>query len=314
MNQNEILNSLATLIRTANPQFKGISFELAFENFINYSKLNCREATINYYKKTFKPLFKALNLLGITYTNELKKTDYKQLETLFKSLKYKNSSINKFTDLLKMIYKVNIELEYIDYNPIFNIKKLKEDKVNIEIITPENMYKIMTYLKSLHLDYFNTRNILSILLLKDTGVRLNELLHIKKSNINIDDNSIYLEYTKTRDTRIVFFTDLTKSYLLKHLENDKEEKVDYLFLNHLKDNCMEKCCIYHFLDRISKACKIEQSITPHKWRHTFITNLVEHNVNLNSIMKVSGHTVYSTTQRYIHQSHKSLKDSIFKAL
>ena len=212
-----------------------------------------------------------------------------------------------------MIFKVNNELEYINYNPIASIKKLKENIPEIKTISKKNLEKIMSFLRRLPKTYYNIRNTAFLLLLKDTGIRLNELLHLKTKYVDIENNTIFLDFTKTHATRYVFFTDETKSVLREYMKIKrcaKEPNIDYFFNN---DTCtlpMNRNVVYHFLEEITKACDIDQSITPHKWRHTFITKLVENNVNLASIMKVAGHTEYSTTQRYIHQDINSLKESI----
>ncbi|MDE7095480.1 MAG: site-specific integrase [Anaeroplasmataceae bacterium] len=312
MNDNEVLTALASLINNASNN-KGISFDLAFNNFYSYSKLNCRPATLEYYNKIYRILQRTLDQLGITNTNQITKASYKVLETTFRSHGYKNSSINKFTDLLKMIFKVNNELEYIHYNPVANIKKLRENPPEIEIISKTNMTKIMKYIDGLPKTYQYIRKKICLLLLKDTGVRINELLHLKTENIDIDNNTIYLDYTKTHDARYVFFTDSTKLVLKEYIlikPVPEEPYIDYLFINDKCTDIMSKHVIYHFFEEISNACGIEQSISPHKWRHTFITELVENNVNLTSIMKVAGHTEFNTTKKYIHQSLTNLKESI----
>ena len=312
MNNTEILNAFANLINSASTK-KGIDLDLAYQNFYGFSKLNCRQATLDYYSKNYKVLKRTMNALGVFYTSEVSKIVYKQLESILRNQGYKNSSINKYTDLLKMIFKVNNDLEYIDYNPIANIKKLKEDIPEIQTISKKNMNKIMSYLETLPKTYHNIRNTSFLLLLKDTGIRLNELLHLKTKYVDIENNTIFLDFTKTHATRYVFFTDDTKIVLREYMKIKryaKEPNIDYFFNNDTGTLPMNRNVVYHFLEDISKACHIDQSITPHKWRHTFITKLVENNVNLSSVMKVAGHTEYSTTQRYIHQNLNHLKESI----
>lgn len=307
MNNNDILNSLAELIKNNNSS-KGISIKLAYKNFYENSKTSCRKVTLDYYDKIFKKLNDSLEFLGITYTNEVNKIVYKKLELYLHNLNYKNSSINKYTDLLKMIFKINYELEYINNNPINGIKKLKETIPEIKIISEKNLSKINNFLLKLQENYLNIRNICAIFILRDTGIRLNELLNLKVKNIYLKDNTIFLDYTKTNKTRYVFFNDQTKLYLKKYFNYKETNNNTYLF--EINGKQIKKDFIYHFLDDISKNCDIDQSITPHKWRHTFITNLVEKNVNLSNIMTVAGHTEYSTTKRYIHQDINKLKNSI----
>lgn len=264
MNNTEILNAFANLINSASTK-KGIDLDLAYQNFYGFSKLNCRQATLDYYSKNYKVLKRTMNALGVFYTSEVSKIVYKQLESILRNQGYKNSSINKYTDLLKMIFKVNNDLEYIDYNPIANIKKLKEDIPEIQTISKKNMNKIMSYLETLPKTYHNIRNTSFLLLLKDTGIRLNELLHLKTKYVDIENNTIFLDFTKTHATRYVFFTDDTKIVLREYMKIKryaKEPNIDYFFNNDTGTLPMNRNVVYHFLEDISKACHIDQSITP----------------------------------------------------
>lgn len=72
--------------------------------------------------------------------------------------------------------------------------------------------------------------------------------------------------------------------------------------------------IYDFILHIKRTLNIEQSISPHKWRHTFATKLIDKNVNLDSIMRVLGHTQYTTTARYLHQKQDKIKNDILQAI
>lgn len=77
---------------------------------------------------------------------------------------------------------------------------------------------------------------------------------------------------------------------------------------------MKRDSVYNCLELIKKKLHIERSISPHKWRHTFATNLIRNNVNLNTIMLVMGHTQYETTKRYLHQETNELKSQVLEVL
>ncbi len=308
MNNEELLTALGNLLLNKN---NSISIDKAFDNFITNAKTKCRVDTINYYNKTWKILRENLINLNVTNTNNINKVIYNQLISIMVNKGYKNSYINKFTDLLKSIMKVNVELEYISSNPIANIKKLKESVPQIQTIKKENIELIMNFMFSQKPTFTSIRNTLIILMLNDTGVRVNELINIKVKNINLDNNSIFLDFTKTHTNRWVFFQNITKDYLIKYLQLHNNN--EYLFLDRSGEH-LNKKRVYDFLDWLKDKLKIEQSITPHKWRHSFATNLVKNNVNLNTIMKVMGHTQYKTTERYLHQETEELKNQILDVI
>ena len=311
MQNEQILNALANLINTATSKNQ-LLFDTAFNIFIDYSKSRCRIDTIEYYSKKYILLKKVLNQLGIEHTGQITKVSYSKIINILSSMNYKNSTINKVCDLLKSIFKVCNELEYINYNPISGIKKLKEIIPKIEIVKKENKTNIENYLLSLEDTNINCRNIVFFLLMNDTGARLNELINIKISNINIEENYIYLEFTKTSKARYVYFRNLTKSYLIKlinYIDNN-----EYLFINFKTNEQLKKHTAYDIIDIIQKKLNIKGSISPHKWRHSIATELVNENVHVNENMSVLGHTQFSTTQRYIHQTNTKIKNDILNVL
>lgn len=308
MNNEELLNALGNLLLNRN---KTISLNLAYENFINNAKSKCRTETIIYYQKKWQVLKTILLDLNLLQTSDINKNSYNQIIHILINMKYKNATINKFMDLLKQIMKVNVELEYIPYSPIANIKKLKEEVNEIQIIKNDTIENILKYIESLPNNFINCRNRFIIYLMNDTGVRINELVNIELKNINIENNTIYLSYTKTHEPRLVFLQETTLKALKSYLKWHNGSK--YLLLS-TKGLKMNRDSLYHFLEQIKKELNITQSITPHKWRHTFATNLVKNNVNLNTIMKVMGHTQYATTKRYLHQEQDEIKNQILSAL
>ena len=308
MNNEQLLHALGELLLNKN---KGISINLAYENFINNAKVKCRTETIIYYQKKWNILKNLLDQLNITNTSDVNKISYNQVINLLMLKGYKNSSINKFTDVLKQIIKVNVELEYISHSQIANIKKLKEDIPNIKTISEENINNILKYMKNKKPNFINVRNYLIILLLNDTGARINEIVNIELKNIKNDFKAIYLSFTKTNKPRWVFLQEETINTLKTYLKWHNGNK--YLLLSEFGEQ-IKRDSIYNFLEKLKNDLKINQSITPHIWRHTFATNLIRNKVNLEVVMDVLGHTEYTTTKRYLHLEIEERQEIILKAL
>lgn len=311
MNNTQIINALASLINKESTK-NNLDIQIAFKHFIEHAKTKCRPDTIKYYHNKFKVLHSSLDILGYSDLKDIDKIVYNRLINLFKSQGYSNSTINKLCDLLKSIFKVNFELDYINYNPLANIQKLKVVNPKIKIIDNRVKATIYKFLLTLEQSPSNLRNITAIMLLNDTGMRINELINIKVKNIDIDKNYIFLDFTKTIKSRYVYFDNDTKSFLMKWLDfhNNKSE---YLFIT-LNGTKLKRRTIYEFLDLIKSKTGIEQSISPHKWRHTLATNLINENVNLNEVMEILGHTEFETTKRYLHQENEHIKNNILSVL
>jgi site-specific recombinase XerD len=91
-------------------------------------------------------------------------------------------------------------------------------------------------------------------------------------------------------------------YILKH------KIKGYIFIKmhdrkRLSVDNVQKLC-----QRLAKQLNIKQSITPHKWRHTFATRFAERNGNMEVLRIILGHTSLTTTQRYLHVGSNKLRD------
>ncbi|MFP3064067.1 MAG: tyrosine-type recombinase/integrase [Sulfolobus sp.] len=136
-----------------------------------------------------------------------------------------------------------------------------------------------------------TSDKLILKLLFDTGLRAKELLSIKVSDIDFERGSITVRNTKNQETRTVFFTEGTKSLLIKYIESKGLKSDDKLF--NLTYNAL-----YKRLKRIGK--KIGIDLRPHLLRHTFATVAIKKGVPLPAVQKLLGHKDIRTTQIYTH--------------
>lgn len=194
-----------------------------------------------------------------------------------------NATINKRILAIKQIYKFfNID------NEILQLKKLREERVTFNALSRYELNLLKNYILTDKLSLKN-RCVMSVLI--DTGVRVNELLNIKINNININSKTIYLEVTKTKEHRIVPFTDFTAS-LLK----------DYIKLVGLKNGILFNLTASGLASLFAKIKKELgfNDFHPHMLRHTLASNLHSKGLPIVMIQKIMGHHNLSTTERYIH--------------
>ena len=128
-------------------------------------------------------------------------------------------------------------------------------------------------------------------MLIDTGARISEILNIKISNINYSNNTIYLDVTKTHNSRYVPYTEATKVLLKKYIEeNDfKNNKLFDLSISGVES----------LFRRIKDRLNLNK-FHPHMLRHTLATKLHKNGVSIMIVQKIMGHKNISTTERYIH--------------
>lgn len=199
-------------------------------------------------------------------------------------------------------------LQVLKYNKInvYNLenKSLKEKFVRFDMFDKVDLKKIMNYVYNLKNDPINLTHKLTVFLLASTGVRINELLNIKRENINLSDNSILLITTKTDVERYVFFDKYTAELIKEYLKFECNS--EYLLFNFLRnEKYTYRSCIC-FLNKMKKDLNIKK-LHPHMFRHTFASNLVLNEAPLFMIQKLLGHSSIRTTEIYVHLNNDNLK-------
>ena len=227
--------------------------------------------------------------------------------TKYKTVKRKIAS-------LKAFYKYLEFEEIIAVTPFNRIRtKIKEPKLLPKTIATKDMLRI---LKCLYDDYKNAhsqykkflalRNIVIIELLFGTGIRISELCHLEKKDINLSDKSLTI-FGKGSKERILFLGNDAVIEVLKKFMNLHNEKTNYLFLNKYGQRLSEQA-VRLLINDLEKRLSLSIHITPHMFRHTFATRLLEKDVDIRYIQKILGHSSISTTQIYTHVSCSKQKE------
>lgn len=310
---NKELQQLAKLLQGEN--IDRLLVTQAWDNFIKVKPLRVRSKTIDYYKHQWDYATDFLTSIDIIYMKDITINVLEQLQMYYKKKGYSNSSINKFTDIIKIVYKFNFIHNFISDYPIRDFKKLKQDTPETITISKEIQSKIFNYLDSLDNNLVNLRNKLIIYILAETGVRLNELLNIETENVNVKENTIHLSFTKTHVERDVYFSNKTKKLIIAYQALISPTKHFFQMVDaRFKGAKMTKVPVYKLLDHLKRKLKIKQSISPHKWRHTLATELANSGLPLKEVMSILGHTEITTTQRYVHADEKKTKKDVINVL
>ncbi|EGQ2764538.1 site-specific integrase, partial [Staphylococcus pseudintermedius] len=141
----------------------------------------------------------------------------------------KPSTINTYIKVCKTIYQTLVDLEYIESNPFAKIKCLKRQNERIKTIPPQDINKLLNSLENAY--YTDFRMFVTVHVLLDTFGRIDEVLHIKKSDIDFEKRTIYFGKTKNNEGRYVVFSNKTKKLIQELIDETREYNNDYLFLS-----------------------------------------------------------------------------------
>lgn len=200
------------------------------------------------------------------------------------------TTINRKLACLKSIYRYFKSHKMMDNNPAQPVIFKKAAAHIVTTISQQDIIKA-----------FNNGDIemkLIIGLLSTTGVRISELINIKVSDINQQDNSISI-IGKGKKMRKVYIKETLKDMLVEY--TIKKQDKDLVFTKSGRD--IRYKLYVHF-----RACGIKGACNPHAFRHTAATYWASTGANNSTISKALGHDRLETSQKYIDMAKIDTKD------
>lgn len=283
---------------------KNMKISQSIGEFRKYTEVTKSKGTTDFYKFYLRSIDKHL---GQIETESITNNDILDYILIIRknSPEISNASLNKHIVTLKTV------VTYTTGRKI-TFQKLKEQKKLTDTISDKTVSKIFSHYQKNLSDRFAFRNYVYLRLMLDTGLRMNEMNNLKFRDIDFDTNSIHVVITKTNVDRIVCFTESTSELLWKFVVTQKIKK--YLFFDFLTNEMLTTSSVECFIYRIKKRLLITESITPHKWRHTFATYYLRNGGNLETLRMLLGHSNLKTTQRYLHLSTNDISVDYKKAM
>lgn len=226
--------------------------------------------------------------------------------------KYKQKTIKRKIASIKAYYNYLEECEIIDDSPFRKIKvKFKEAAILPKIIPREEIETLLNYMHSCKkISKDNTykywlRDIAVIETLFATGARVYEISNIRLDCINLNTGLIKIMGKGNKERYIQVASgeilDLLKQYY-KH-NSEAIKKCGFFFVNSWGNRYTEDS-IRLMLKKYTKLAGIDRNITPHMFRHSFATYLIEEGVDVSCVQRILGHSSIKTTQIYIHIAAK----------
>lgn len=249
-----------------------------------------------------------LKFNNLNYNQVVKYTKYLSEEKHLVS-----TSISRHLSAIKSFYNFLLEQEIVESNPF---KILSNPKKQIKLPNYMKYSEIEEMINSIDDSILGIRNKLILELLFATGARVGEVVNIKLNDIDIINHEIKVRGKGNKD-RIVYFNDHTEESLNNYLNNSRElllnnKKSDYLLINHIGTRLTDRG-IRDIIDKIILKTSINKKITPHMFRHTFATMLLNEGCELKSVQELLGHVNLSTTAIYTHVTNDHIKDIYLNA-
>lgn len=221
---------------------------------------------------------------------------------------YKQKTIKRKIASVKALFYYLEEENIIEASPFHKVKtKFKEEVVLPKIIPRDIIEQLLDYLYRMESSEecsewkrkFILRDIAVIEMLFSTGLRISELCHLQSKFLDLKDGVLCIRGKggKERYLQIGNSDVLNTLNMYKNCFANEIKEHGYFFVNRYGQPLSEqsaRCMIHKYAD----AIQADMNITPHMFRHSFATYLMEEDVNIRYIQKMLGHASITTTQIY----------------
>ena len=238
----------------------------------------------------------------IAYLNSANKKDDDERKVVSKR------SINRKISALRTFFKYLQEKKIVKTNKVNYITMPKFEKELPNILGREDINKLRDAVNTSKITGIRDRLIIE--LLYSSGIRASELIDLNEYMINIEERELRV-IGKGNKERITFFSENSKKWLEKYIEEKKKKYSNYtkdvVFANG-KGEKLTTRSLRRLIADYAKKAGLQKEVTPHVFRHTFATELLNNGVDIRYLQELLGHSSISTTQVYTHVSKALLKD------
>lgn len=283
-----------------------------FENFLRFER-NFSENTLDAYLRDIKKLRDYCEL-ELENTGPLEITYDHIQEYIFQrsKLKFSERSQARWISSIKAFFKYLVDDELRTDNPATLIEGPKLGLYLPDTLSFEDVNRII---KAIDLSTdLGKRNQCMIEVLYGCGLRVSELIDLKISNINFKESYLKVDGKgdKSRFVPLATYTStLIKDYIREVRSKYKINKKcdDILFLNS-RGSAMSRVIVFIIIKELTEKAGINKKISPHTFRHSFATHLLQNGADLRYIQEMLGHSSITTTEIYTHLKNEELRDVI----
>jgi len=282
----------------------------AINDFKDYLKIErgLSDNSIISYENDLKKLESFLTNKSISINPLLVESSHIKEFVYYISKKVKANSQSRIISGIRSFYDYLLFEKLIENNPLTNIESPKQQRKLPSTLSLEEINLMIQRIDRTKKE--SERNIAIIETLYGCGLRVSELTELKISDLFFTEDFIKVT-GKGNKQRLVPVSDINKKCINEYILNSRSKlKIsanysDILFLNR-NGKKLSRAMIFTIVKNLSKISEIDKIISPHTFRHSFATHLLENGADLKTIQQLLGHESITTTEIYMHLDNTAL--------
>ena len=292
-----------------------MSWETSIKGFKSYLQIE-RSLSDNSVQAYIRDVKKFANYAIPIELSELKVTRV-DISNFLAQINQKNISSRSQARIIsgiKAFYKYLIMEDYLKINPT---ELIESPKIGLKLPDTLSLIEIDKLIAAVDLsNKQGERNRAILETLYSCGLRVSELVNLQLSNIHFKEG--YLKVTGKGDKeRLAPIGGRAVKYLtiyineVRNHQNIKKGNEDFVFLNN-RGSKLTRVMIFIIIQKLTEKIGLKKKISPHTFRHSFATHLIEGGADLRAVQEMLGHESITTTEIYTHLDNEYLRSNIIQ--
>lgn len=269
--------------------------------------------TIEAYSLDLGKLIQFIELMQMKVgPNELKLADLQAYIKWIAELGMSERSQSRIISGIKAFYKYCLQEEIVRQDPTELLSAPKLKKALPDTLTFEEIEALIAKIDQSKPEGVRNKSMMETLY--SCGLRVTELINLRRSHLYLDIGFVRVIGKGDKERLIPIGSDAIKHlkiYLqeIRAKQVEKKGNEDIVFLNR-RGGKLSRIMVFYIIKDLAIKAEIKKNISPHTFRHSFATHLVEGGADLRAVQEMLGHESITTTEIYTHLDRNFLRDTL----
>ncbi len=267
------------------------------------------DRTVQAYLRDVRRMLAFLDARGVGDPGRVSHLDLREHVFDLKDAGLAPSSIRRALSSIRGYFGFLVAEEVVDVDPSERLESPRAWRRLPDVLSLAEVEWVLEAPDPSHRLHWRDRAILE--LLYATGVRVSELVGLELANVDLDEGFCVV-FGKGAKERLVPVGSAAREAVTRYLDRvrpalDRGEGQGRIFLNH-RGRPLTRMAVWNIVSAAVERAGIRRKVSPHTFRHTFATHLLEGGADLAAVQELLGHVDITTTQIYTHVDREHLRD------
>lgn len=267
--------------------------------------------TISAYNSDLDKFVRFIEGEGINYL-DVQLKDVHQFSSLMIDMQIGASSLSRILSGVRSFYRFLLLEDILPADPTELLEFPKKARKLPDVLSVEEVDEIESVIDLSQPESQRNKTIIEVLF--SCGLRVSELCNLKLSDLFLEEEFIKV-MGKGSKQRLVPISKKAIHELELYFEDRRQVNIkpgyeDFVFVSKFRKKNLSRIMVFHMIKELVDKAGIKKTVSPHTFRHSFATSLLEGGANLRAIQAMLGHESIATTEIYMHIDMTHLREEI----